>query len=42
MLRSIREEAGKKTTSKATILDKNEIERMKQSTKIETAEMKAD
>lgn len=40
MLRSIREETQKHPTSKAAILDSNEINRMKASTKIETAEMK--
>jgi len=39
MLRSIRDETEKKPSRQAAILDKNEIERMKQSTKIETAEM---
>lgn len=40
MLRSIREETQKHPTSKAAIIDANEINRMKASTKIETAEMK--
>lgn len=40
MLRSIREETLKHPTSKAAIIDKNDIERMKASTKIETVEMK--
>lgn len=40
MLRSIREETLKHPTSKAAVIDKNEIERIKASTKIETVEMK--
>lgn len=39
MLRSIRDETTKKPSRQAAVIDRNEIEKMKQRTKIETAEM---